>query len=389
MKRGCEVAIVADDLTGALDAASPFAERGLTVRVAITVNELETTLAHGGALPDVIAVNTGSRHLTAEDAALRVAQVADRLAESRPRLLVKKIDSTLRGQVVAESLTLRRLVDRRLLVAPAVPSQGRVVRNAQVFIDDEPLASTAYAADPLSAPPTGPLDALFADQGLALVHHVPSPAAILPDDDCVADAEDDAALERIATQVLDAPDEWLLVGAAGLTRALAQRLAGAAQAVTLPKVDRILLTVGSRSPRAQRQLARLHEVYPAIPRLSALGTPQAPEAAQGVLLVIPGVPDDATPSAEEVAGAIAGAVATLTASAHCNLLFLSGGDIAMAVLERVQGHFITLQGEWCPGVPFGFINNDSDKPVMTKAGGFGQDDTLARLVDAIRHASKD
>lgn len=388
MKGGCKVAIVADDLTGALDAAAPFAERGLATRVAITLEALDATLAAGAALPDVIAVNTGSRHLSSEDAAQRVVQAADRLLACRPRLLIKKVDSTLRGQVVGESLALRQLAGRRLLVSPAVPSQGRVIRGAEVFVDGEPLSATSYARDELSAPLSGPLDTRFTEYGLPMVRHVAQPGAVLPQQDCVVDAEDDASLEHVAANLLKATDAWLPVGAAGLTRALAQCLAGAPRAVRLPAVQRILLTVGSRSPRAQRQLAWLHDAFPAIPRLRALAASEVPDAAQGVLLVIPGVPNDVAPSAEEVAGAIAGAVARLTASQPGSLLFLSGGDIAMAVLERVEGRFIDLRGEWCPGVPFGYIDGDTGRPVMTKAGGFGQDDTLASLVKTIRHSSK-
>ena len=41
---GCQVAIIADDLSGALDATAPFAARGADARVVISLEALAETL---------------------------------------------------------------------------------------------------------------------------------------------------------------------------------------------------------------------------------------------------------------------------------------------------------------------------------------------------------
>lgn len=51
------------------------------------------------------------------------------------------------------------------------------------------------------------------------------------------------------------------------------------------------------------------------------------------------------------------------------LLFLTGGDIAMAVLSRLGVTFIQVNAEWLPGVATGFLDGDWKRWVMTKAGG--------------------
>ena len=114
------VAIVADDLTGALDAAAPFAARALTTRVAVTADGLDAALAHD---PAVVAVNTATRHADAETAAARVRDCAERLAALRPALLIKKIDSTLRGPVGAELAAILGLADRRAAGRRAVAAR--------------------------------------------------------------------------------------------------------------------------------------------------------------------------------------------------------------------------------------------------------------------------
>ncbi|WP_043529924.1 four-carbon acid sugar kinase family protein [Litchfieldella xinjiangensis] len=387
MRGNVTVAIVADDLTGALDAAAPFAERGLATRVALSPETLETTLAAGRGLPEVISVNTASRHMTAQDAALRVAEVAGRLVECQPRVLVKKVDSTLRGQVVAESLMLRQLSQRRLVLAPAVPRQGRQVRGAQVVVEGVPLADTEYARDALSPPPCAPLDEVFASQGQTLGRYCPGKDGGLPEGEWVVDADSDDDMDRLARQLLDSPAAWLPVGAAGLTQALAQALVGAPGRVVLPSCPGVLLAVGSRSPRAQRQVARVMETWPDLTRVAILEGGMNTTDADS-LLIVPGEPNQEPIDADIVASLMTDGVAACEAARPGRLLYLSGGDIALAVLVRLSGAFIELMGEWRPGVPLGFVDGDHARPVMTKAGGFGDETLLVELVGMFRSSSK-
>lgn len=55
-----EVAIIADDLTGALDTGTPFVDAGLSVAVAIDVDAIPEALLTGC---NVVVVNTASRAL--------------------------------------------------------------------------------------------------------------------------------------------------------------------------------------------------------------------------------------------------------------------------------------------------------------------------------------
>ncbi|MBW6391976.1 four-carbon acid sugar kinase family protein [Billgrantia antri] len=393
MIAGSDIAIVADDLTGALDTAAPFAERGMTARVAVTLEGLGAALSASGGPSRVMAVNTGSRHLGRDAAARRVEEAAERLLELRPRLLIKKVDSTLRGQVVAESLALRRLTGRRLLVCPAVPSQGRCVQGGEVWVEGEPLSATAYARDALSPPLTGPLDRGFAVDGVSLVRHVVEAGRPLTVTDCVVDATNDATLMLLAEQLLEAPGEWLPVCAAGLTQALARSMAltrytaTASRTFALPEPVRTLFAVGSRSPRSCRQLEMLRAAFPEVPCRPAFG-PVSDADDRGECIIVPGVLADRAANAEAVAAGMANAVAAAGGKERGVLLFLCGGDIALAVLERLGGEYIELAGEWCPGVPLGHVNGDAGRPVMTKAGGFGPEDLLVTLLAGIRHSSK-
>lgn len=380
----CRLAIIADDLTGALDAAAPFAARGASARVVIALERLEGAIeAWGSELPEVIAVNTESRHLSPSAAVAKVEWAARCLARADPEWWFKKIDSTLRGQVVAESLALRRMTGRRLLLAPAVPAQGRTVCNAEVHVDGKPLAETPYGQDARSAPPLGALDLLFSDQGLSLLRYRPVPEEPLPDDDCVCDTTDQVDFERIYAVMATVPSDWLPVGAAGLASTMAKHLFGShsIRNASLEGVERRLYVVGSRSPRAAEQLALLRDASPQMSVSEAL-RPQTVESAvgEGGVIVIPG-PGAGSETAEDVAMAMGGRIAMLVARwpAQAGLLLLTGGDIAVAALQQLDVVSIEVDAEWAPGVALGRLDGDPRRPVITKAGGFGDADLLVSL----------
>lgn len=382
MTSGCRVAIVADDLTGALDAAAPFARRGASTRVVIALERLAETLAAWGAdVPEVVAVNTESRHLPAAQAAARVDAAIAGLGVLAPRLWFKKVDSTLRGPVVAECLAARRACGRYLMIAPAVPAQGRTLRRGGVFVHGEPLAATDFAGDARSAAPHDALDTLFAAQGLDVALLSPGEAPGVTHRDAVADAECDADLDALAARLIAAPTEWLAVGAAGLAGALARAGFGAGPISPALDFPPLVFVVGSRSRQAQRQLARLRASDPDLTVVAVGGDDTPIPVPAGNALLIPEA--STTRSAPQVADSLAEALARLLGDADGERqLFLTGGDTAMAVMRRLAARYVEVRGEWAPGVVYGRLDGVQGQPVLTKAGGFGGDDLLVRLREA-------
>ena len=63
-------------------------------------------------------------------------------------------------------------------------------------------------------------------------------------------------------------------------------------------------------------------------------------------------------------------------------MVLTGGDTAAFVLARLNASAIRLSGEIAPGIPWGYIEGgDADgRIVITKSGGFGQQDTLMQAI---------
>ncbi|TCN33109.1 four-carbon acid sugar kinase family protein [Sinorhizobium americanum] len=353
-----KVAIVADDLTGALDTGTPFVDAGLSVAVAHDGGAVEAALATGA---EVVVVNTVSRGLDPVQATHCVRQAATTLCQASPEFVLKKIDSRLKGNVAAESETFALAVGRRrLLVAPAVPDQGRYTRESHVvgFGVDEPL----------------PIASLFSGRAL---------------DVRIADAATDEDLDDIVESV-----DWrstIGVGARGLGRALARRLARPSSPAAFEPSPRTLFAFGSRDPITETQMAVLLDSGLVASHLDAPdgdvpdehGPPRLPTLLRctGVLAERP----------EIVAERFAAGVSRLVAAMTPDLLMMGGGDTAYAILRALGARVLLPKGEIEAGIPW-FETTRPDGRRMrcaVKSGGFGKAQSLLKVLrDApdVRHA---
>src|SRR5215469_11303390 len=139
--------ILADDLTGACDAAVAFTPACDLVRVQINSEPSNDGWIH--------AMSTESRDVPVSDAEARIQSIAARLPLEAE--LFKKIDSVFRGNTAAEiAATLRYAHFDLAIIAPAYPVLGRTVRQSSLHIHQA------------SADQTLPLLKLFADAGCSL-----------------------------------------------------------------------------------------------------------------------------------------------------------------------------------------------------------------------------
>ena len=167
-------AVVADDLTGAMDGGVQLLPR-TAVEVLVSaagavpsapVDGGVQTLARGGPtppaggdrVPDASArtaqaedasvlpvINTQSRGVPPDEAAARVRATCRELSAAGRTVWFKKIDSTLRGNVGAELAALHAALAPCVIVCtPALPEQGRTVQDGVLLVAGEPAMATPY-----------------------------------------------------------------------------------------------------------------------------------------------------------------------------------------------------------------------------------------------------
>lgn len=145
--------VIADDLTGAAELAGIAWSCGLSTHLVVASPETDLT-ANGVGEADVLVVATDTRSMTEAEAVAETKRVAGALkAVLQSATIFKKVDSALRGHVVAELRQLMRCAGKgKAVYMPANPSKGRIIRNGIYYIKDEktlkPLAETAFATDP-------------------------------------------------------------------------------------------------------------------------------------------------------------------------------------------------------------------------------------------------
>ncbi len=332
------LAIIADDLTGALDSSAPFSGSGKVV-VATDANAIEKALQEQ---PDVIAVSTRSREIAVAEARDRVAQVLRQLpAETR---LFKKIDSRLKGNIAAE---LEAFGPRHMLVAPAIPDFGRVVRGGRLsgFGIESPI-------------------------NVARVLGRAADMAVIPE---VTSAED------MQEALRDLASDTILVGARGLAMALSG-MAQARDVVFDRLAGPICFAVGSTDPITLAQVARLRQVRGDIQVIKASGgqVPEisGPPAEVTLLQITPGEDTSARRAAQRFAE---GAAPVLRLA---QTVLMTGGASAEAMLDEQGIDVLTVTGEVLPGLPCCRVG---ERSFLTKSGGFGDAETFVRLAEMAKH----
>ena len=403
--------IVADDLTGAMDSSGYFASRGFSTVV---------VLAPGfPATADVVVITTNSRADDPSTASEKVRQAVRSLAG---RVVYKKIDSTLRGNIGVElEAAMEELACKKAIVAPAFPAVGRTTVNGVLLVDEVGVAETQFANDPISLVKESHIPSLLGQTtkcrvGCVGVEHINrGPESLyreisgMPQDIVVCDVTAQSHLTCIVQAAALAKGCWLLCGSGGLARQLHLFLTEAPGRPSRVKPSSLLsgpalVVVGTRNQVAANQLLKARDEL-GLPILNLKVERLNQESAlskevksilkeadrllnQGRGLALSSTFSRYVPALKRsIPTVMAEAVAGILATRKFAGLFLCGGDIAVEVCRRLSVSAIWVHGEVEPGVPIGELVSCQGPRmrVVTKAGGFG---TEAVLIKSISYLEK-
>jgi len=412
--------VIADDFTGACDAGVQFKKQGLET---VVLTDVES-LANFKSVFDVIVVDTETRNLPSEDAYRKVRRAVRLLRQNNVKLVYKKIDSTLRGNVGAEiNAVMDELNVKAIMVVPAFPSQKRTVIDGRLLIDGVPIEETEYARDPLSPVSVSRISVLIQRQTGEKVGEIYLPKirrdvnSIVKEIQrlikkgmrvIIADAEFQSDLERIAraSMVLNI----LPCGSAGLASAFSSQLAiqpkmliisGSVNSVTLNQIETavkklnirviepILLDIlesKEKLDNASDNLVReaektIAEGKDIIIRLAG---------SKSLISEIQKIGKKLGMTKFEVADLLLSVLSKATRkilSRHnFRGLILIGGDTSIKIMNALGAKAVRTQGELLPGIPSGRIIGGicDGMRVVTKAGGFGDRCTLVKIIKSMK-----
>ena len=397
------VGILADDLTGALDTGVQFREKGFATFVPLKSS-------HSFRDAPALVYNSESRHLSGKMAYERVRRICKELSG---RILYKKIDSTLRGNVGRE---IEAMLDgfsyKKAILVPSYPAQGRTVENGILRVNGIPLHRTSFGKE-FKYPLTSSSIPNRLEKGIGedISHigrkglsQVPTALArrILQAEERIVliDAKTSNDLRCIANAWILLKDEVLACGSAGLAKEIPVRSSPfTKKRLKFENVgEPFLIVSGSRNQRTLDQLGRVIDrlsfplVEPDLKRFThAKGSHQEIDRLSHRLLQLleeyPGAILSTSfqrllPNRRDSVSTNLGKVAVDVLS-HQSLsgLILTGGDVAWKACHFLESSAMRIEGEILHGIPLSSLTDGPFKGlrIITKSGGFGDRGTLIKL----------
>lgn len=363
------VRLIADDLTGALDTAVPFAHLGGAIPV-----YWSPTLAVPAS--GSLAADAGTRGAGSEVARRTVAGLARSLPAGTDALLYCKLDSLLRGHGAAEIAGwMDAVAPERCIIAPAFPHHGRVTREGIQYLRRDG-AETAVG---------GSLAADLRQLGFEV--RLCRRGDAIPGGVSLWDAECDADLADLVAAVRrddggHPRSRTLWCGSGGLAIALAGgATANAALPIDLPRP--ILGLFGSDHPVTRAQIAACGTAAIGLPDGGASSLRQLTRklAAEGAALVWLDLPEGL--GREEAASRIAHEFARLVDGIDPpGTLVVAGGETLRGLCRELDAERLDVYGQIETGVPCSILRGGRfDRVhVVSKSGAFGDAGLLRRLL---------
>ena len=344
------IAVIADDLTGALDTGVQFRQWGYTV-------QLTETPEHSSA--EVTITNTDTRNKTPEKAYQTTYDVAMKLRDHD--IIYKKTDSTLRGNPGPElQAVLDATGETQAILTPTYPPTQRRVKDGHLYVAEKPITETEYIHEYRRK--TSNIQEILDTE--TPIHSVKTPANIPKTGITVIDSETEQDLLRIA-----AKHTRIMAGSAGLADALCQ---------TLRSPPPVLTVIGSTRTETRRQAEllckRLEAVSITLNVVKALSHTLQKEAVQtaknalnkghDVILTSAPTPEIIEQTRAEakrlnithheleacITTALAEATESLLTQSLSGIV-ITGGATALAVTKKLGTRNIEILDEVQPGVP--------------------------------------
>jgi uncharacterized protein YgbK (DUF1537 family) len=375
--------IIADDITGANDTGVMLARLGIPVIV--TLKEIEEG-------PISCVINTESRSLNPEEA-YKLISGLDINFEGFD-FTVKKVDSTLRGNIAHEILAVDMAYKPELILfVPALPELGRTTKGGIHMLNGTPVSKTEIGSDPKTPVREDNLKNILQAVYKETVTHfsVEDIEESRPDFSrgrvFSCDALINRHMQKTVAAALETGKRILWVGSAGIVDSLLQTIH------SLPPAMALVASI-SDTTRQQVKFAEEKGVPLVIIPWQCLVSGNYNEYIQkgayllqkgADIIVLPSSSYDRTEfeksppnTSRQIQEAMGVIGAAILEKVKVSGVFLTGGDTAIGFLNKIGAAKFSIVSEVLMGVPLmkAMGTKYDAMKIITKAGAFGQPDTI-------------
>ncbi|MBA1392333.1 four-carbon acid sugar kinase family protein [Lactobacillus sp. XV13L] len=237
--------IIADDFTGANDTGVKLTEEGMPVNVFFSAINI---VPHTSCV-----IDTETRNDPEKKAYEKVKTILNSIDLKRFDVIYKKVDSTLRGNIIPELKALsERLNPDYVVFAPALPALGRQVINKRLFVNGTDLKKTEFAHDPVKPVKLANVEQILTNSFGAdsvqyySLHELRSGQELDLSKRCFGfDTENDGDFAKITALFQNLKGQILWIGSSGLIEGMVKESKSSAPAIAL---------VGSVSSKTKEQI---------------------------------------------------------------------------------------------------------------------------------------
>jgi 2-keto-3-deoxygluconate permease len=418
-----KILIVSDDLTGANDTGVQFSKNHFRTIVITNNDNINKSLKDC----DVLVINTESRFDDKETAYRKTFETGKIVKSYNIKYFYKKMDSTMRGNIGAEiSGLMDSLEIQHAFIVPAIPSNGRITLNGNVFVRGVLLAETETAHDPKTPVRESYIPKIISqqtDKKIEVInyndvssgkqtlmqkvqHHIKGGIQII-----IIDAKEKEDLDLIASVLTDLKIKVLFAGCSGLAEQLPKYLnikkekksniiiAGSVSEVTRKQIDFAnknlpvkLIDIETEKLFSKEKHQEKKRIIDLIKNSSLKGEDIIIRSAPKKDTVIKSFEKGKEHGlnnfevSETVASFLGEIARYIIQEIKIKGILFTGGDTAIKAAQCLNISGTIILDEILPGVPYGYFAEEQYKNIIivTKAGGFGNEDAIFQVLNFLK-----
>jgi len=415
-----ELLIIADDLTGAIEAGVQLSKQDIPAMVVIDSNiDLKPVLLNKR--NTAIVVNTESRHLLPEEAATRISKVLLSVKGHGIKWFYKKTDSTMRGNIGAELEAFIYGTNQSVLpYIPAHPKLNRFTCDGFQFIGDILLHQTSFANDPHE-----PIESSFVPDILKKQSEIEiqlsDPTKIFPENSAIEETKiivfnckSESDLQSIGETILNNGFQNAIAGTAGFVEILPKLLPLSSFKINMdPIIGPVLFANGSLNIASQRQVefAKNQGVVTITLSQSLVSTSDfkitseykqitkkiKAEYSSGRNIIISTTDsknwespvDSGKRNLQLFSKQTGKIISAIIDEIRVTILCVFGGDTLTGIMNELEDKYIEAKNEILPGVAITKINiNSGSIYLLSKPGGYGEKDVIMKIIKHTKYSGK-
>ena len=424
--------VIADDLTGANDTGVQFVKNNYKTMVSILEDESLDIVVPDDL--DVFVIDTETRETGEKIARNRIKNIFEKLNINKEDIVYKKVDSTLRGNVGVEIEGIMNILKKDICIfSPSFPSQQRITMGRYLIVQQKLLGSSEYSSNNLKQVENSFIPFLLKKQTdfpvgqIDLKDVAKGPKTILSKINelyqkgnkiIVIDSTNEEHLRDIFASGLKFNESVLFSGSAGLANHF-PNVNNNNEDLKIKIEDNkgpVIVVVGSRNSIMEDQInylknrlnftelkIDLEQVFSNKDRILDNYAAEGIKAIKGNHDLV--IHTAAIYNEEklinkklmlkyhlsfrelevEIKTFLGELISKIVENSDARNLILTGGDVALGVCKELGIYNMNILDELLPGIPLAIANYKNYKlNIVTKAGGFGEEDTLYKLINKFK-----